>query len=299
MTGTVPTDEGVPTRAELGGDGRVVEVGGHRIRFAIRLGSPTRTPLLLVNGIGASLETFEPLLEVLDPALEVIRFDAPGVGGSPLPARPYRFSGLARLLGRMLGAFGYGEVDVLGISWGGALAQQFALTERRRCRRLVLVATGSGALMVPPSPRVLVKMVTPRRFQDPGYMLNVAPDLYGGIARTDAGRMPELLKNFGHRGEVRGYAYQLLAGWGWTSLPFLPLLSQPTLVLTGDDDPIIPAVNGRILAGLIRRAELRTYPGGHIELVANPGLLGPVIDRFLGSDPPTSVPDAQVEGDPW
>ena len=89
-----------------------------------------------------------------------------------------------------------------------------------------------------------------------------------------------------------------LAGWGWTSLPFLPLLRQPTLVLTGDDDPIIPAVNGRILAGLIRHAELRTYPGGHIDLVANPGLLGPLIDRFLASERATSDPAIHAEVDP-
>ena len=51
-------------------------------------------PLLLINGIGASLELLEPFVDALDPAIEVIRFDVPGVGGSPLPSRPYRFTGL-------------------------------------------------------------------------------------------------------------------------------------------------------------------------------------------------------------
>lgn len=69
----------------------------------------------------------------------------------------------------MLSELRMGVVDVLGLSWGGALAQQFAFQNPRRCRRLVLVATGTGAMMVPAQPRVLTKMLTPRRFSDPDY----------------------------------------------------------------------------------------------------------------------------------
>ncbi|HEY3002169.1 MAG TPA: poly(3-hydroxyalkanoate) depolymerase [Kribbellaceae bacterium] len=262
---------------------RLVHVAGYRIRMAVRAGDGTRTPLLLMNGIGAALETFQPLVDALDPALEVIRFDVPGVGGSPLPPRPYRFPSLCRLLGRALDDLGYSQIDVLGISWGGGLAQQFALTERRRCRRLVLVSTGTGALMVPASPGVLVKMVSPRRYRDPGYMTSIAPHLYGGSVRRDPDRLRDLLHGFARRGDGRGYALQLAAGAGWTSVPFLPLLPQRTLVLTGDDDPIIPQINGRILAGLIRRSTLHVYPGGHVELVVNPGLLVPMIETFLSA----------------
>jgi poly(3-hydroxyalkanoate) depolymerase len=260
---------------------RLVDVGGRRFRVAIRRGDGSRTPLLLMNGIGASLETLQPLVELLDPAIAVIRFDPPGIGCSELGVMPYRMRSLSRLLGRLLDALDYGEVDVLGISWGGGLAQQFALTERHRCRRVVLVATGTGIIMVPASPRVLAKMVTPRRYRDPSYLLRIAPELYGGSLRTDPDRLAGLRESFDHGGQTRGYAYQLLAGCGWTSLAFLPFLSQPTLVLTGDDDPIIPTVNGRIIAGLIRRAELHVYEGGHVDLVANPGLLAPAINRFL------------------
>ncbi len=80
---------------------------------------------------------------------------------------------------------------------------------------------------------------------------------------------------------MRGYLYQLLAGAFWTSLPFLGLIRQPTLVLTGDDDPIIPVINGRILARLIPHAELHIYRGGHVELVTEASALVPVITRFL------------------
>src|SRR5712691_12945189 len=170
---------------------RSVTVGGQRLRVAIRPGPnepglPPRFPLLLINGIGASLELLEPFVAALEEAVEVIRFDPPGVGGSPLPSRPYRFTGLCRLIAGMLTELGYDRVDVLGISWGGGVAQHFAAFQRARCRRLVLAATATGTPMVPARPSVLVHLVTPRRYLDPGYLQRVAGDLYGGLARTDS-----------------------------------------------------------------------------------------------------------------
>ena len=107
-------------------------------------GEPAQPPLLLCNGIGSSLDVLMPFVEALDPAIGVIAFDVPGVGGSPLPRRPYRFGGLARLVGSLVQQLGHSRFDVLGISWGGGLAQQIALQNPRRCRRLVLVSTGTG-----------------------------------------------------------------------------------------------------------------------------------------------------------
>src|SRR5437870_12050829 len=123
---------------------RPITVSGQRLRVAIRKGDGTRTPLLLINGIGVNLEVLQPFVDALDPAIEVIRFDVPGTGGSPAPRIPYRFSAHARLVTQMLDQLGYQQVDVLGISWGGALAQQFAYQYPERCRRLILVSTGTG-----------------------------------------------------------------------------------------------------------------------------------------------------------
>jgi poly(3-hydroxyalkanoate) depolymerase len=260
---------------------RMVTVGHTPLRIAVRPGTGAGPPLLLANGIGASLETFDPFVAALDPAIEVIRFDVPGVGGSPLPPRPYRFSTLARLLTRLLDELGHESADILGISWGGALAQQFAFRAGQRCRRVVLVATGTGILMVPGRPWVLATLATPRRYLDPGYTRRVAGQLYGGSARQDTERIVRVLHPWTRVGPSRGYLYQLAAGAGWTSLPVLPLLRQPTLVLSGDDDPIIPLVNARVLARLIPRARLHVYHGGHVELVLQPELLAPLIGQFL------------------
>jgi poly(3-hydroxyalkanoate) depolymerase len=262
---------------------QLLRVDVRRGRRVLRASRRRESPLLLINGIGASLELLQPLVDALDPALDVIRFDPPGVGGSPLPVAPYRFTGLCSLVAKMLGTLGYDHADVLGISWGGAVAQHFAAFQRSRCRRLVLVSTATGALMVPARPAVLARMVTPRRYLDPGYLERAAPELYGGTARTDAPRVAAAMHANNRVGSPRGYLYQLAAGAGWTSVPFLPLIRQPALIMSGDDDPIIPVANARLMNRLIPGSQLHIYHGGHLGLVTEAAELAPVVDRFLAA----------------
>jgi len=259
-------------------------VRGRVLRVDVRPGDPAWPPLLLCNGIGASLEILQPFVDALDPRREVIRFDLPGIGGSPLPVLPYHLATLPSLLAGLLDRLGHDRADVLGISWGGGLAQQFALWRPGRVRRLVLVATGTGTVMVPARPRVLRHMLTPRRHRDPRYAMSIAGEIYGGSMRSSPARAAELLHAGGRAGPGRGYYYQLLAGAGWTSLPLLPLLRRPALVLAGHDDPLIPLVNGRILHRLIAGSELHVYRGGHLDLIAEPHRLVPVIERFLRAE---------------
>jgi poly(3-hydroxyalkanoate) depolymerase len=255
------------------------------LRIAVRpgpngAGRGHRPPLLLINGIGASLELFEPFVAEIDPAVTVIRFDPPGVGGSPLSG-PYRFTGLCRLIAGLLTELGHDRADVLGISWGGGVAQHFAMFQRARCRRLVLVATATGGLMVPARPSVLARMVTPRRYLDRADLQRMAGGLYGGSARADPASVAAAMNDGNRVGPSRGYLHQLAAGAGWTSLPFLPWLRQPTLILAGDDDPIIPLVNARLMHRLIPGARLHVYHGGHLGLVTEAATLAPVVDGFL------------------
>ncbi|HWY00348.1 MAG TPA: alpha/beta fold hydrolase, partial [Mycobacterium sp.] len=143
-------------------DGHVA-VLGQQIRVKVRTGFGV--PLVLCNGIGASLDVLDPLVAQLDRDTTVVRFDVPGTGGSPGSPVPYGFPYMAAVLGRLLSRLGLqGQVDVLGFSWGGALAQQFAFQNPVRCRRLILVATATGAVMVPGKPSVLAKMLNRRRF---------------------------------------------------------------------------------------------------------------------------------------
>jgi poly(3-hydroxyalkanoate) depolymerase len=263
---------------------RIVTADGRAIRVAVREGSPGWPPLLLCNGIGGSLELFQPFVGALDPRRPVIRFDMPGAGGSPAPVIPYHLATLPPLLAGLLDEAGHAQADVLGVSWGGGLAQQFALSRPDRVRRLVLVATGPGALMVPGHPRVLLRMLTPRRHRDPGHAARVAGELYGGSARHDPALARDLLQATTRLGPARGYYYQLLAALGWTSLPWLPRLRPPTLILAGDDDPVIPLANARIMHHLIPRSQLHIYHGGHLELAADAGRLASIVEAFLDAD---------------
>jgi poly(3-hydroxyalkanoate) depolymerase len=260
-------------------DVQIIEVGEQMLRVGVKRGPTGRPALLLFNGIGANLELAMPFMCALKQT-EAIIFDVPGVGGSPLPSFPYRPSTIARLSARLVERLGYQQVDVAGVSWGGGLAQQFAHQYSDMCRRLVLAATSPGAIMVPASPRVLWKLATPRRYFDRGFMRRVAPQIYGGAFRDD----PELVAKHANAmsgASNIGYLYQLFAMAGWTSLPWLWSLKQPTLILAGRDDPIVPPINGQIMARIMQNARLEIVDDGHLFMVTQPARTAAIIERFL------------------
>ncbi len=165
-------------------------------------------------------------------------------------------------------------------------------------RRLVLVSTAPGVIMVPASPSILLRMLSPRRHRDPDYAARIAGELYGGSAREDPIVARDLLHATTRLGPAWGYYYQLLATAGWTSLPFLPRLRPPTLILAGDDDPIIPVANARIMHRLIPRSDLHIYRGGHLELAADAERLGAVVEAFLDAEPATTTSEGAAMTQP-
>ncbi|MGE0499529.1 MAG: poly(3-hydroxyalkanoate) depolymerase [Rhizobiaceae bacterium] len=258
---------------------KVYDVDGQELRAGVRKGTSSRPPLLMFNGIGANLELAEPFMEALEDTTGII-FDVPGVGGSPTPSFPYRPSTLARLAKRLAEILGHERVDVSGVSWGGGLAQQFAYQYPGVCRKLILCATAPGITMVPGAPNVLAKMASPKRYTDPGYMRSIAAEIYGGDFRTD----PTLISR--HAAAMKGatqsgYLLQLLAMTGWTSLPWLWLLRQPTLIVSGTDDPLVPVINARILKAMIPNARLELVDDGHLFLVTKPKVYAAMIEAFL------------------
>ncbi|MEO0682209.1 MAG: poly(3-hydroxyalkanoate) depolymerase [Pseudomonadota bacterium] len=258
---------------------RDIEVRGQRLRTAVKPGPAGVPPLLMFNGIGANLELAFPLLHELKRRGAVI-FDVPGVGGSPLPGRPYRAGTLARWARGVLDALDIEQADVSGVSWGGGMAQQFAFQHPRRCRRLILAATSAGMVSLPGKLSVISKLASNRRYAEPGYMRSIAAEIYGGDFRRDgalidrhaAGMRPQ---------SGRGYQLQLLAMLGWTSAPWLWTLRQPTLVMAGTDDPLVPVANARFLAAMIPRAELALLDNGHLFLATRPRESAEMIEAFL------------------
>jgi len=235
--------------------------------------------LLLCNGIGASLETVAPFAEHFK-RTRLIAFDVPGVGNSPTPALPYRFSNLTRMLNIILDQLDVDKVDVFGVSWGGALAQQFAYDFPERSRTLTLAATAAGLVMVPGNISVLAKMASPKRYTNPEHMLDIAAEIYGGEMRFNR----ELLKDHSmamRSGTKRGYMYQLMAGMGWTSFLWLPQIKMPALILMGNDDPLVPPVNGKILASRLPNATLEYVDCGHMFMLTQAEQVADRIETFI------------------
>lgn len=255
-----------------------VMVHGRPMKVSVRAGEGV--PLLICNGLGAALELFDPFVDRLDPRIPVVRFDAPGIGGSRLPRRPYTFASLARSLGDVLRELGFDEFDVLGISWGGSLAQEVAIEHPRRCRRVVLVSSSAGWTMVPGRPEAYAAMVAPKPLRKRWPRGSAAGALFGGAVRDD----PSIAALYSSKAQPvtsRGYLLQLAAGAGWTSLPRLPSLAQPVLLLSGDDDPITPLANAWLMHSALPDAEVHVFHDGHLGLLTCLDELVPRIEGFV------------------
>jgi len=241
-------------------------------------------PLLLVMGIGGNIEMWDPLVRGLNArGVQTIAYDASGTGYSPPRLVPVRMHGIARQASHLLDALGHPKVDVLGVSFGGAVAQQLTLDNPHRVRNLVLVSTMCGLGGIPGNPLALAILATPLRYYSPAFLRFTAKTLYGSATDING----ELLREQANARRARppslwGYATQLSAITGWTSLPWLHRLQNPTLVLAGDADPIVPSINARILAHRIPNSELELVPGaGHLLLLEQADTSAATIVKFL------------------
>jgi poly(3-hydroxyoctanoate) depolymerase len=258
---------------------QMLHVGRQVLRVGRTPGNGRKPPLLLFNGIGGNIELLAPLALAM-PEREVITFDIPGVGHSLMPKRPYRLRHVARLAARVLDHFGHARADVLGVSWGGAAAQEFARRAAQRCRRLILCATSAGAVMLPGRPSVLWKMATPRRYISRHYARTIVGDIYGGDFRRDADTAAEHFRHIKWQSSL-GYYLQIAAAAGWTSVHWLHRIRQPTLIMAGADDPLIPLLNAKLMHRLIPGSELQTFDCGHLFLLTRTQASVDAIREFL------------------
>ncbi|KPM25796.1 poly(3-hydroxyalkanoate) depolymerase [Citromicrobium sp. RCC1885] len=255
-------------------------VDGIELRVARwRLDAPcAHPPLLFFNGIGANIEAVAPLAETLTDR-GFIMFDMPGTGESPDPVLPYNPFTMSSTAAGVLKRFGLETVDVMGMSWGGAMAQQFALQYTSRVRRVVLAATSPGMLMIPGDPAMLAQMADP--FSGINAMLR--SEYLMALENADETRRARHSIGNITPPSSTGYFYQLMALAGWTSLPALPFLDKPVLVMMGENDPIVPLANGRLLAGAIPDARLEVFEGaGHLFLMTHPERAIHLLREFLG-----------------
>lgn len=228
-------------------DGQTAEILGFPIR--IRIQGKGR-PILLINGLARPLESWDSFIASLDDR-QVIRFDVPGVGGSPAPNVPPTMIGLAQIAAGVLEVAGVERADVLGLSFGGAVAQQLAFQYPARVRALILVSTSCGFGST--STNLDAAMTGPAHSTGEWFYLKPISAFWNTLAMAS-----------------------------WSSIPFLASIAAPTLVLTGEHDRLVPPSNSRLLARRIVGATLMTLPAGHdLQKAKHASALAHAVMRFV------------------
>lgn len=239
-------------------------------------------PLLLINGLGGCIEGWQTLADHL-PGRRFIAVDHPGTGCSQVPERLMGIPDLAKLYVEVMDQFEIESFDVMGFSFGGTITQQIAKDFPDRVRSIVLAGTSCGWGGFPADFMTLMVASNPLRYQFDLVRELSAPMLYRGRVGRNPLLFQTALHGWGaHRASMMGVFYQVAAYSAWSSLAWLHRLRVPTLVLGGEEDPMAPPANSRLLAAKIPDAELRVIEeGGHLFPFDRAEEVGPIITEFL------------------
>jgi pimeloyl-ACP methyl ester carboxylesterase len=268
---------------------RYLKVGGKNI-FVRDIGEGP--PVVLFNGIGAHVEMWHPMERALE-GMRIVSFDAPGTGRSDTRCLPTAMPCLARMAGKLLDQVGLTKFDLVGYSFGGALAQQFALQSPQRVRRLVLAGTMPGWGGVPGHLGAMLSTGTPLRYYSRDFYEQTAATIAGGRTRHDREHVRRMWQDRSVRApSLTGYTQQVWAIMMFSSLPWLARIRTPTLIVVGDDDPLVPMSNGYMMAERMPRARVFVGRGeGHFQLLDDKSTALPAIREFLAAE---TLEDAPV-----
>ncbi|WP_424985078.1 alpha/beta fold hydrolase [Microbulbifer sp. S227A] len=241
-------------------------------------------PMVICNGLGQAVEILYPLMHEF-PERPIIAFDAAGVGRSDVPATDTTIAQHAVLLRQVLTELAIDQCDVMGISWGGALAQQLAHDHPQLVRKLVLAITSAGGIgSWWGTPLALAEIMFPLRYVNKTYGDFIGPFMYGGEAMMQPALFKEYAKH-AIKPSYEGYSAQVRALCSWTSLPWLSRLSQPTLVIGGAYDTLIPVANQMLLASLVPKSRIKIYQAGHLLMYSRRAEVGALVTGFLDEPP--------------
>lgn len=262
----------------------MIGVAGRRLRVGQWHGEPAprskaqptgARPLVILSGIGMNMEMLEPIASCL-PGRRILSFDMPGIGESPDPIFPYTIPHMALTLASLLDRLRIDQVDLLGISWGGAVVQQFALQHRTRTGKLVLAATSAGGTMIPGNASLLAQMLDPMEYSVEKTLRRNLAMLYNG------GGADRVSLNAATAPSPLGWSCQLAAIASWSSAPFLPMLGMPVLIMADADDQLVPPANAHFLHNAIPGSRLEmTEGGGHLFMLSRPDAFAKQLTGFL------------------
>jgi pimeloyl-ACP methyl ester carboxylesterase len=244
--------------------------------------------LLFLNGSGATLETSAALIWWFADRFDVVAHDQRGLGRTSIPPGPYSMADYAADAAALLDHLGWANCLVIGVSFGGMVAQELAVTWPQRVERLALVCTSPGGVGgasyplheladLPADERAAIGLrILDTRFTPEWLAAHSGDRLLVEMmaARNNVAKADE---------QRRGEAEQLGARRHHDVCNRLPAIACPTLVACGRYDGIAPPANGEWIASHIRGAELRMYEGGHAFFIQDPSAL-PEIAAFLANE---------------
>jgi 3-oxoadipate enol-lactonase len=218
-------------------------------------------PLLLIMGLGYSLEMWHRTRPLVAARFRTIVFDNRGVGRSDVPAEAWTIADMAADAAAVLDAAGVRRAHVFGISMGGMIAQELALAYPDRVNRLVLGCTACGGpKSIPAAAPVLQTLMARANMTPEDGVRAMVPYIYD--SSTPRERIEEdlaiRLRTFP---TAAGYLGQISAITKWSSYERMGKIAAPTLVIHGETDQLVPAENGRILA--------QEIPGAKLVMLAN------------------------------
>ena len=256
-----------------------------RIAYESRGEGPT---VLFVHGLGYDRRGWGPLPDLVAEEFRVLLVDNRGVGESDFPPGPYTVAQMAADAVAVLDAAGVERVHVLGVSLGGYIAQEIALSSPDRVDRLVLCSTSCAGPNQHPMPAAGVEAFGrfPTLEREAGLRLMVE----NSLGERGVRERPELVEEiYAYRlacaPPIEAWRAQLDAALAFDSYDRLAYIAAPTLVLHGTADTVIDARNGELLAERIPNARLELVPDrGHLLLREEADLIASLVREFLRSD---------------
>jgi pimeloyl-ACP methyl ester carboxylesterase len=240
------------------------------------------SPLLFCNGSGLTLEDVRPLLDALAAKFDLLAWDYRGFGHSAPVTRPYTMAEVAADAVGLMEIAGWSTCRVMGVSFGGMVAQEFAVTNPERVERLALACTSAGGeggsshpldklLELPPEEQTAARL----KLLDSRWDERWLDDHPAARALAQRLAPSQMTPAFAAANKA-----QLEAREGHDVWDRLRAITCPTLVAYGKYDGIAPAQNSTAIASRIQRTELHGYRGGHGFLLQDPTAM-PALVGFL------------------
>lgn len=250
-----------------------IELQGMQVHVRVQGRADDPLPLVLIHGTSASLHTWEGWVAELQDERCLISADIPGFGlTGPDPSRDYRIERYVSFIDALLDHLGVDQAVLVGNSLGGWIAWEYALAHPQRAQSLILVDAAGYGSMPKETPigfqlarhawmRPLLEKLLPRFL-----VRDSVSQVYGDPQRVSDEIVDRYFELSLREGNRRALFDRFAQGLGDPANgQRIGQVLQPTLILWGDQDRLIPLSDGERFAADMPNAELVVLPGlGHV-----------------------------------